>query len=183
MGILGGQLMSGEKTKNPQAVIHGDHHHPFAGEMFAILTRLRGTASDKPAAENPDHDRQFALGLGGGCPHVEGEAILALPRIAEDHVVKIFLLVTARPEAGGRAHALPFGRGLRGLPTQRPDGRRGVGDAEKVARLTIGAYLSLHLALICLDHQWVSCVSRQREGGDPRRGVKIPRDKAAEHAP
>src|SRR5271168_4195724 len=150
MRILGGQLMGGEKPKNPQTVIHGDHHHPFAGEMFAILARLRGTAPDKPAAENPDHDRQFALGFGGGCPHVEGEAILALTRIAEDHVVKTLLLVTARTEAGGLTDALPFGRALRRLPTQRTDGRRGIRDAEKVARLTVGAYFSLHLALICL---------------------------------
>ena len=92
MGILGGQLLGGEKPKNPQPVIHGDHHHPFAGEVFAVLTRLRGATAGKPAAKNPDHYRQFALGFGGGCPHVEGEAILALTRIAEDHVVKMFLL-------------------------------------------------------------------------------------------
>src|ERR1700722_13424350 len=100
MGILGGQLMGGEKPKNPQTVIHGDYDHPFAREVFSILARLRGTAPDKPAAENPDHDRQFALGLAGRCPHVEGKAILALTRIPKDHVVKNFLLVAARPEAG-----------------------------------------------------------------------------------
>ena len=146
---------------------------PFAGEMFAVLTRLRGAATGKPAAKNPDHHRQFALGLGGRCPNVEGEAILALTRIAEHHVVKMFLLHTARSEAGGLAHALPFGRGLRGLPAQRTDRRRGKRDAQKVPRLPVGAHLSLDLALIRLNHQRVARLSRQgeRQCGDPHSCV------------
>ena len=92
--ILRGQLLGGEETKNAQPVIHGDNQHPFAGEMFPVLTRLRSAAAGKAAAKNPHHHRQFALGFGRRRPNVEGEAILALARIAEHHVVKMFLLHT-----------------------------------------------------------------------------------------
>ena len=40
VGILRGQLLGGEETKNAQPVIHGDHQHAFAAEMFAVLTRF-----------------------------------------------------------------------------------------------------------------------------------------------
>src|SRR5580698_2970158 len=156
MRIFGDQLMGGEKAKNAQAVIHGNNQHALAGEVFAVLTRLRGGAADKPATINPDHHRQFrffAFDVKSRRPNVEGEAVLALARIAEDHVVERFLLHTAEAEASSLAHPIPLSSRLRGLPTQAADRGHGIRDPQEVSRLAIRAHLSLDLPMVSLYYE------------------------------
>src|SRR5271170_6076955 len=132
MRILRGQLLGGEKAKNTEAVIHGDDQNAFAGEMFAVLTRLGSTATSETTTEYPHHDRQFGLGFLCRRPDVESEAILALPRIAKDHVIVMCLLHTAGTEAGSLTHAVPLGCWLRWFPAQRTYRRRSKWDTEEV---------------------------------------------------
>ena len=134
--------------------------HAFAGEMFAVLTRLRGTATGKSASKNPNHHRQFAL-ASVRRPNVKGEAIFALPRIAEHHVVKGSCCIQREPKLGSLAHAVPLGCRLRGFPTQWATRRRRKGDAQKVPRLAVRRHLSLHLASIGFEHQGIAGVRRQ----------------------
>src|SRR5580658_1144028 len=129
--------------------------------MFAVLTRLGSAATDESTTEYPHHDWQFGFGFLCRRPDVESKTILALPRIAEDHVIVMCLLHTAGTEADSLTHAVPLGRRLRRFPAQRTYRRRSKWDAEEVTRLAVCAHLALDLAGVGFGNQGIARVCRQ----------------------
>src|SRR6202035_3172397 len=107
-----------KEPEDVQPVIHGDHYDALARQMLAILARLGCAAGLKSAAKNPDHHGKLGPASVRRRPDVEGEAILAHPRIAKDRVFDDGWLHATRPETGGLSHAPPRRRGLRRLPAQ-----------------------------------------------------------------
>ena len=77
-------------------------------------------------------------GLGvGGRPDVEGEAVFAGAGVVEDHVGIAAGLDAVGAEVFGGADALPLCGGLRRLPAEIADGRRGEGNAFEGADLMV----------------------------------------------
>ncbi len=135
---------------------------PLRREMFAVLTWFRSAAPGKPAAKDPDHHRQFALGLTRGCPDVQGQAILALAGIAKHHVVDRAPAACSATRSWWPARTpCHLAAGCGGFQRKRTDRRRGERNAQKIPRLAIRAHLSLDLALVRLNHQWVARLGRQ----------------------
>ncbi len=72
-----------------------------------------------------------------GRPDVEGEAVFAGAGVVEDHVGVAGGLDAVGAEVCGGADALPACGGLRRLPAEIADGRRGEGDALEGADLIV----------------------------------------------
>ena len=135
------------------------------GEELAVLAGLGGAAGDEAAAVDPDHDgKAAALGVGGG-PDVEGEAIFAGARVVEDHVGIGAGLDAVGAEVVGGEGAVPLGGGLRGLPAEVADRRRGVGDSLERADLAVGGKGAFDFAFVGFDRQGIG-----GEGGGGAEG-------------
>ena len=68
------QRRMGEEPQMPQPIVDGHHHHVAGRQRFAIVRRQAAGANGKPAAVQPDHNRQ-RLSTSGGCPDVKVETI------------------------------------------------------------------------------------------------------------
>src|ERR1700745_2432083 len=73
----------GQKAEGPQAIVQRDDGDASPRQARAIVGVLRSGAAQIPAAMDPNHDRLPRLAIERRGPDVQGEAILALPRLAQ----------------------------------------------------------------------------------------------------
>jgi hypothetical protein len=114
-----------QEAEDAKPVAHGDDDDAARRHALAIVARFRAIAGREAATIEVDQHRPARACTCRWHPHVEVQAVLARPRVAEDHVVEDATLHALCGEAIGRARATPFGRRLRRLPAQIAHGRRG----------------------------------------------------------
>src|SRR5881275_1766371 len=131
------QLRMGKEAKDVEPVVHGEHHEALACEACAVIAWLRAIASHKSTAVEIDQHWQVILVRGGGCPHVEGEAVLAHAAGAKAHIAKDGQLHGPRAKLVGFAQSRPVGDWLRRLPPQLTDRRCRKGDPFEAAKPSI----------------------------------------------
>ena len=121
----------GEEAECTEAVVDRDEHHiAVACEHPAAVETSRPRAGEERAAVDPDHHRT-ALGVGGGGPDVEAEAILGdhLGIAAERELDQALRLRGDRTEAIAVADTRPGFRWRRRAPPTLTRRRRRVGYA------------------------------------------------------
>ena len=157
------QLRMRVEPERPEAVVVGDEDDALLRERFAVIAWQRAGPAGERAAIAPDHHGQLRRGGRGGGPDVDVEAIFACRRRRRCAFAPASTAATAlhaaRAEGLGLAHAVPFRRGLRRLPAQRADRRRGEGDALEHA----------HVRVVAGDARDEPPVGFHRLGDGPRR--------------
>ena len=127
------QLRMRVEPERPEAVVVGDEDDALLRERFAVVAWQRSGAAGERAAVAPDHHGQLRRGGRRRGPDVDVEAVFARRRRRRRAFAAAAAAATAlhaaRTERLGLAHAVPLRRGLRRLPAQRADRRRGEGDA------------------------------------------------------
>src|SRR6476660_881288 len=108
----------GEKSEDAEAIVEADDDHTLGCQLAAIGGGICRGAELKAAAMNPHHYGPLLVGLLGGGPDIEIEAIL----IAWPWPMIIFeCRKTPSAKCQRIAHTVPGRRRLRCAPTQRPD--------------------------------------------------------------
>ena len=136
LGILRGEFRMGEEAEGTHAVVEGHQDDVLAGPFLSVELGLGAPAFAHAAAEDPHGHGQLGIDLTGGLgPYVQIQAVFAIGSLG---AVAPFGGVAAgvvgrleRRMAEGVAHAdaVPRDDGLRRLPTEVADGRRGERDA------------------------------------------------------
>ena len=133
---FGRQLGMGQEAEDAEAVVDGHEHHAVVGELLTVELGLGAPAFAVAAAMNPVRDREFLAGLAGGRrPDVQVQAVftalrfLAIAPFGEIAAGIVDGLVAGMAEAVGLHHAVPRNDGLRFLPAEVANRRRGVRDA------------------------------------------------------
>ena len=135
----------GEKAEEAEAIVEADDDDTLGRQAASVGGGIGRRAELKAAAVKPHHHGPLLVRLLRSGPDVERKAILAArPR------PRIILERGERRRAEGQriAHATPRRRRLRRAPAQRPDRRRGVGDAFECEHAFGVAWLAAHEACL-----------------------------------
>src|SRR3989440_6361771 len=141
------QLRRGKEAKHVERVVHGEHHDALAREACAVIAWLRAIASQESTAVEIDQHWQVILVRGGGCPHVQVEAVLAHAAGTKAHIAKEGQLHGPRGKLVGFAHPRPLCDRLRRLPPQLTDRRCREWDPFEAAKPRIWLRSSLDYAI------------------------------------
>ncbi len=126
IGMFGCERRVVEEAEPAEPVIEADDDDAMLRQARPVVEGKSRAAAAKPAAIDPHHDRPPGAGLQAGGPHIEGQAVFALPQKCGDAVG---VLRADGPEPRRRARARPGRCGLRRAPAQIADRRGGKRDA------------------------------------------------------
>ena len=162
LGRLVGELVSGEKTEDVDAVVHRNDQHTALGEIFTVGARLGAAAVDEAAAENPYHDRQLRNIFSGRRPDIDGKAVFTRAGVEELYFEKAGLKA-ARTVFRRVANFFPGSGRLRRLPAKRSYGRSGERNAEEDVHFAVGGKFALHRAGFCFGGGSLLCLRERQE--------------------
>src|SRR5205809_7842876 len=76
------QIRMREEPERPEAIVEGDDHRTFGGEVLAVIPGQAARPSSETAAIDPHHDRPLVVRRAGAGPDVGVQTVLAACRLA-----------------------------------------------------------------------------------------------------
>ena len=160
---LVGERLVAQEPERPEPVVHVHHDHTSGRQVVADVELLMRRARRKPAAVDPEHDRQ-TLGVVGR-PHADRETVVHLIGHGREPRQQRSRVLRTRPPGAVASKTPSYGRGAAAAARRcrRGLGRVGEGEEGPLQDPALGRTLARAAATRARSHR--TCASAAAIGG------------------